>query len=193
MKRPALRTAALFVLGWPWLAAPVCNAGTTAPDGEAGDGAASAGDGAEAPVVVEPRGEPLVASVPLLEGGQVTLESLRGRVVVLDLGLTESSEFGQREAQWRALAQVRSEQIAIAMVALDPQREPVEAAWTVDPPPFLLAWDPQGALLLRLGLDELPVLLVLDRDGRAVYEHTGPATKAELERASAVAEAAAGQ
>lgn len=40
--------------------------------------------------------------------------------------------------------------------------------WDRDPPPFLLGWDPAGALALRLGVAALPAAFVLDPRGKPV-------------------------
>lgn len=108
-------------------------------------------------------GEQLDLTIPLLGDDPLSLASLRGRPVVLDI--SSSSELG-----WAALHAFEHElveahpDVVVIVVSLDADA----GALTAMPSNLALAWDPDGALAARLSLAILPTLFVLDREGRIV-------------------------
>lgn len=148
-------------------------------------GGATRAPGAErAPSALSGRvGQVLELTVPLVGGGAQALAELRGRSVLLELA--DASAPGRELAQgrWRALAEQHGDAIAVVSVALDPEVTTLPARWTDDPPPFVLGWDPQGALAARLQLVVLPTVVLLDARGVIVGVHEStPPDDAAIER-----------
>lgn len=126
---------------------------------------------------LDPRlGETLELSVPLFGGGQLPLADLRGRKVLLWLSAGVSSERNNDQQRYRAVAEAHASTLVVVSVALDADAAQLPASWTDDPPPFVLAWDPQGAVAARLHAVAIPTVLLLDEQGRiaAVYEGASP-------------------
>lgn len=137
----------------------------------------------------ERTGEILDLVVPLWGGGVQDLAQLRGRPVLLELADAASPQREPAQARYRALvegqlegqgdaqmdAQVDAQrQIPIVVsVALDADVAGLPPAWTDDRPPFILGWDPQGALAARLQLVVLPTVILLDAAGTIVAVHEG--------------------
>ncbi len=143
-----------------------------------GGGRSSGGE--SSPVESGPRsalsgrvGEVLELSIPLLEGGVQDLAELRGRPVLLEMADAQSPQREPSQARYRALVEQESDGPVVVSVALDPQTDALPAAWTDDRPPFVLGWDPQGALAARLGLVTLPTVVLLDDAGVIVAVHEG--------------------
>lgn len=131
------------------------------------------------------RGEPLEVSVPLLAGGSTPLGALRGKVVILELSATDVPGWHEgHERYQRLLSRVGAQQLVVVTVANDASSETLQDDWDRDPPPFVLGWDPQGAMALRMGIRELPVVLVLDRQGAVVgrVSSTDASTQAQVDR-----------
>jgi len=118
-------------------------------------------------------GQVLELSVPLVGGGQEGLAELRGKAVLLEL--TDASEPDREAVQrrWRALVEQRGDAVAVVCVAMDADASTLPASWTDDPPPFVLGWDPQGAVAARLQVRVLPTVVLLDAAGRIVGVHEG--------------------
>ncbi|MCR9164479.1 MAG: peroxiredoxin family protein [Nannocystaceae bacterium] len=130
----------------------------------------SAVDAASAEASAAPTdGAPIDLDIPLVSGDAEPLAGLRGKVVVLLLSSTDRAgwaEFREHyEARLQAIGRAR---LVVITVANDPDAETLQAEWDRDPPPFLLGWDPAGALALRLGVAALPAVFVLDPQGRPV-------------------------
>jgi len=121
-------------------------------------------------------GEVLELSVPLLEGGVLDLAELRGRPVLLELADAESPQRESAQARYRAMVEREADGVVVVSVALDPRTDALPAAWIDDRPPFILGWDPQGALAARLQLVTLPTVVLLDDVGAivAVHERSPP-------------------
>lgn len=119
-------------------------------------------------------GEVLDANIPLAHGGVLTLTSLRGKVVILELDDAAHRDAAV-EADYAALAEGAGAELAIVMVALDP------GGWHDDAPPHLLGWDPQGALAAKLHAAALPTVLVLDAEGRIAHQYGGARTPGHAE------------
>ena len=119
-------------------------------------------------------GELLEATVPLVDGAGLPLQSLRGRVVVLELSATWADRWSESFAFYnRLLQQHGPERLAVVIVAMDSERA------TLSPEPglrgrgFDLGWDPQGALAARLQVAALPTVVVLDRGGHISFVQGG--------------------
>ena len=111
-------------------------------------------------------GEALELAVPLADGTSVSLESLRGSVVLLAIAATWDREW---ETVWTTLdALASADDVYAFAIASDP--EPVSSR---DPTAAVqLGWDPQGAVSARLRIAKYPTVVVLDREGRIVaIEH----------------------
>ncbi|MBC8070402.1 MAG: hypothetical protein IAG13_18870 [Deltaproteobacteria bacterium] len=119
-------------------------------------------------------GEVLDANIPLAHGGVLPLASLRGKVVILELGGAADRD-ATVEADYAALAQSSGASLAIVMVALDP------GGWHDDAPPHTLGWDPQGALAAKLRAASLPTVIVLDAQGRIAHQYGGARTSGHAE------------
>ena len=125
-------------------------------------------------------GEALELSVPLVGGGRVELAELRGRPVLLELSDATVADRDAAQDRYRALVEQRGDAVVVITVALDAEAADLPAAWTDAQPPFVLGWDPQGALAARLQLVTLPTVVLLDEQGHivAVYEGESPSEAA---------------
>ncbi|MBL4685817.1 MAG: TlpA family protein disulfide reductase [Nannocystaceae bacterium] len=143
-----------------------CQPASTPPDGDGAAAAASPQQGA--PLPEANRGDPLQATIPLYGEGIVELSDLRGRVVVLDFFSPAESAWVSEHMHWRSLRAANLESIEIVAVATGSTDTALVDHWDSEPPEHVVAWDPQGALVLRLGVESLPTIVVLDRLGRVV-------------------------
>lgn len=126
--------------------------------------------GSDVPAALPPsrlvQGEIVEANVPLQQGGVVGLAELRGRLVVLEL-VDAAHRDAAIESDYAALASGGAESVAVVMVSLDAD------GWGVDVPPFVLGWDPQGALAARLRVASVPTVMLIDREGRVLTQYSG--------------------
>jgi hypothetical protein len=128
---------------------------------------------AQPPPSTEP-GPVLEASIPLLSGDAVALGSFRGKVVVLELSASYRDSWEVAHRHYRGLLDTHGEDaLAVVTVSMDMEADAIGRYWEQDPPPFVLGWDPQGALAARLGVQRLPAIFVLDRQGRLLLERGG--------------------
>ena len=111
-------------------------------------------------------GEQLDVNVPLASGEVLPIAELRGKVVLLAL-----SDAAHRDAQvlgdYARLAEAHGDDLTVLVVSLD------RDGWQSPVAPYVLGWDPEGALAARLHAAALPMVLVLDRDGRIAHQHGG--------------------
>jgi len=144
--------------------APVAAAGAAAPaDAEARGKASNR----------EP-GELLEETVPLLSGEALELESLRGRVVVLELSATWVRTWDETHEHYdELLSKSGEEDLVVVVVSLDAERDRLASDWARHPHPFLVGWDPQGALAARLQVADVPTVFVIGRDGRIAHVCSG--------------------
>jgi len=138
------------------------------PEPEPGAGLRSAVDEASSQASAAPKdGVPIELEVPLISGESEALADLRGKVVVLMLSSSDRPGWsGFRSHFETRLGEVGRERLVVVAVANDADPEHLKAEWDRDPPPFLLGWDPDGALALRLGVAKLPAVFVLDPEGK---------------------------
>lgn len=138
----------------------------------AGKGGGGTQTPASAPSAVAGRvGEVLELTVPLVGGGQRALAELRGTPVLLELADASSPDRDAVQRRWRALVEQRGDAVTVVCVAMDADPNALPASWIDDPPPFVLGWDPQGAIAARLQLRVLPTVVLLDAQGRIVAVH----------------------
>lgn len=149
--------------------------GPRAGDGGAG-GAEEPGARAGASALAGRVGQVLELTVPLVGGGQRELAELRGKPLLLELADAGTSGRDATQERWRALVERTGEGVAVVCVAMDAEASALPGRWVDDPPPFVLGWDPQGALAARLQLRVLPTVVLLDAAGKivAVFEGEVP-------------------
>ena len=111
-------------------------------------------------------GEQVDANVPLQQGGVLSLAELRGKVVVLEV-VDAAHRDAAVEAEYAAVLARFAGRVEVVMVSLDAD------GWVGDVPPFVLGWDPQGALAARLLAASVPTVLLLDTAGRVVTQYSG--------------------
>ncbi len=157
--------------------------GPAAREAPEGGGTRAPGSGRAPSGLVGRVGELLDVAVPLVGGGTQALAELRGQPVLLELSDAGSPGREQAQARWRALVDRREDALAVVSVALDAEASALPASWTDDPPPFVLGWDPQGALAARLQLAVLPTVVLIDARGAIVAVFEGePPDDAAIER-----------
>jgi hypothetical protein len=156
------------------LAISTCSQGSGASSTPPSADATEASGGDPSAPVLTAEGPPVEATVPLLGGSAVDLTELRGRVVLLELSASDRPLWQEAQGQYRRLVETLGEdRLVVVTVATDPDSDHLRQFWDRDKPPFVLGWDPQGALALRLGVTVLPTVLVLDRQGRKLARIDG--------------------
>lgn len=134
-------------------------------------------------------GEQVDVSVPLQQGGVVALPELRGKLVLLEL-VDQAHRDDAVLAEYQSLQRELGEQLTVVVVSLD------RDGWSGDTPPFVLGWDPAGALAARLHAGSIPAVLLLDREGRILEQYAGarePGHAKIMARARAAASSRVGE
>jgi hypothetical protein len=144
----------------------------------------------EAPLAA-PEGVPVDFAYETTDGGVLAAASLRGRVTVLAFVATYDLV---SQAQVKVLGLVRRDHVPRVNVAVlvvgPPENKPLAIAFGQSlSVPFPVAIAGSSVLEGRGpfgAVREVPTIVILDRDGRIVFRHTGPMEKkplhAELER-----------
>ena len=145
-----------------------CTPGATTPAPVAPTAPPSAVDEASAQASAAPKaGTPIDLDVPLVSGDAEPLSALRGKAVVMLLSSTDRPGWDAFRSHYEArLQELGRARLVVITVANDADPKAIQAEWDRDPPPFLLGWDPDGALALRLGVAKLPAVFVLDPQGK---------------------------
>lgn len=118
-------------------------------------------------------GEQLDASVPLLSGGVLELESLRGQPLAIVLTATWVEDFDARLSSFVELAQARGEQASFLLVVSD---EVDSMSSVLDPAvedAIRVGLDPMGALSAKLQIATFPTYLLVDAQGRVAWQAKG--------------------
>ncbi len=115
-------------------------------------------------------GEQLELVVPLYTGGALDLGTLRGRVVLLEISTTDDEAWAPAHLHHARLTDAHGDGLAVVVIANDADPSALEDSAMG---PFVLGWDPQGALAARLQLAGFPTYLVLDREGRITLIRRG--------------------
>ncbi len=172
--RPSLPSIALLAcLALSSTANLACKPAPSRPDPSTPEPPAPLPDPVHAPVNRE-TGELLEATIPLLDGDGLSLERLRGRVVVLELTATWADRWAEAYPFYtRLLQQHGPERLAVIVVAMDSERATLSPEPGLRGPGFDLGWDPQGALAARLQAAALPTVVILDRQGRVAFVQAG--------------------
>lgn len=123
-------------------------------------------------------------TLPRLGGGTVTLSQLRGKVVVIDFWATWCPPC-RAEMPWLVPMAMRLEPKGVVFIAISeddpPGQVPLVNQFAAQVPGlerFAVLGDPQ--IEARYGVDSLPSLFIVDRQGRLVTSAVGAASEQQV-------------
>lgn len=121
--------------------------------------------------------------------GEVSLESLRGRIVYVDFWASWCEPCRRSFAWMGALHEKYGDRLAIVAIDLDRRREDADAFLGKNPAAFTIAFDPAGRVAEAFHVAAMPSSFVLGPDGRILHAQAGfdPKKTAEIEALLAAA------
>ena len=114
--------------------------------------------------------------------GNVTLDSLRGKVVLVDFWASWCAPCRQ-SFPWMSTLYKRyaPDGLVIVAINLDKKRELAEDFLSDFSPPFIVAFDPAGKTAEAFGVPAMPSSYIVSRNGTVLYSHAGfDAKKSEI-------------
>src|SRR5215471_6297032 len=106
--------------------------------------------------------------------GTVSLDSLRGKVVLVDFWASWCGPCRQSFPWMSKLYETYSQKgLVIVAVNLDKKREPANDFLAEFSPPFIVAFDPAGKTAEAFHVPAMPTSFIVNRDGTIVYSHAG--------------------
>ncbi len=151
------------------------NAAAAGPEAAALE-ALRTGDMAPLEVAAAP-GDPLDARLAALDGSETALADLRGMPVVLNFWATWCGPCRAEMPSLARLQQAERDRIAVVTVAIGPHSDESIRRFLdeVEAPGLPVLLDPRMALSADLGVESLPVTVLLDAEGREVARLSGAA------------------
>ncbi len=133
----------------------------------------AAGAWAQASPRAEAR-QPAPAFVLPARTGTVALDSLRGKVVLVDFWASWCGPC-RSSFPWMAAMSERygAKGLTIVAINLDKDRSLADAFLEKFPAPFTVAFDPSGRTAEAFGVAAMPTSFLVDRSGAVVYAHAG--------------------
>lgn len=106
--------------------------------------------------------------------GRVSLEGLRGKVVLLDFWASWCGPCRQ-SFPWMNTMQEKYQSLGLEVVAVNLDQEPEAAAEFLNaiPADFTVAYDPDGVTPEAYGVMGMPSAYLIDREGRIHSQHIG--------------------
>jgi cytochrome c biogenesis protein CcmG, thiol:disulfide interchange protein DsbE len=106
--------------------------------------------------------------------GTVSLESLRGKVVLVDFWASWC-EPCRKSFPWlrRMHDRYASQGLVVVAVNLDKDRDAADRFLQDNPAPFLVAFDPAGKTAEAFKVPGMPTSFLVDAAGNVVYSHPG--------------------
>lgn len=125
-------------------------------------------------------------TLPTLPGnGEISLSSLKGRVVYVDFWATWCPPC-RKSFPWmdEMQAQYGADGLTIVAISIDRNRELAERFIETMEPGFTVAHDPQGTVSRKYQVSAMPTSYLIDRKGNIVSSHIGfrKSDEAKLER-----------
>jgi cytochrome c biogenesis protein CcmG, thiol:disulfide interchange protein DsbE len=124
--------------------------------------------------------------LPSRAGGDVALDSLRGKVVYLDFWASWCAPCRSSFPWMKSLHETWSAKgLVIVAVNVDKERALADAFLAEHAAPFTVAFDPAGKVAEAYHLSTMPTSFVIARDGTIVLAHSGflPTKTADVEAA----------
>ena len=106
--------------------------------------------------------------------GTVSLDSLRGRVVLVDFWASWCGPC-RESFPWMAALSKREAAKGLAVIAIDVDKDRGAAQAFIDrfAPPFTVAFDPDGRTAEAFQVKGMPSTYLIDGQGRIIYSHVG--------------------
>ena len=118
------------------------------------------------------------------DNGTVSLQSLAGKVVLVDFWATWCGPC-QRSFPWLRAMHERYAAAGLDIVAINLDKDHQAAERFLDkyPAPFTVAFDPAAVTAKEFGVPGMPTTVLIGADGKILYVHTGfdPKKTGELE------------
>ena len=124
-------------------------------------------------------------SLKSVDGAEVRLEQLRGRVVLLDFWATWCEPCKLSLPFYATLdGRLRDKGLTVVAVSTDEKDEDVRAFLSRSPLPYTIARDPRGQVAESMGVQMIPTTLLIDRTGAVRLRKQGftPADETPLRR-----------
>jgi cytochrome c biogenesis protein CcmG/thiol:disulfide interchange protein DsbE len=124
-------------------------------------------------------------SLAARDGGQISLAQLKGKVVYLDFWASWCGPCRKSFPWMNALqSKLGSQGLQVVGVNLDEKSDDAARFLKENPAQFAVLLDPKGVTPGQYGIKGMPSSLLIGRDGKVIFEHSGfnEADRAELEK-----------